>query len=85
MTLKCPVIRLTTRATRFVNTKSKTMKKKNSKKANKNLITAEMVREWLGSDQNSNEPYLIIAEVANGLYKPEDIKEDIIGTLDLDD
>jgi hypothetical protein len=61
------------------------MKKKNSKKANKNLITAEMVREWLGSDQNSNEPYLIIAEVANGLYKPEDIKEDIIGTLDLDD
>ncbi len=49
------------------------------------MITAEMVREWLGSDQNSNEPYLIIAEVANGLYKPEDIKEDIIGTLDLDD
>jgi hypothetical protein len=61
------------------------MKKKNSKKANKNLITAGMVREWLGSMQDADEPYLIIAEVANGLYKPEEIKEDIIATMDLND
>lgn len=62
------------------------MKKKTAKKnEKKNMINAGMVREWLGSMPHNEEAYLIIAEVANGLYKPEEIKEDIISTLDLED
>lgn len=48
-------------------------------------ITSGMVEEWLGSMAKKEELYSIIAEIANGEYKPSQVKSDIINTLDLQD
>ena len=45
-------------------------------------ITEDMVSLWLGSDALPSEIHEILAELANGEYEPEQMKLDIISTID---
>jgi len=40
-------------------------------------ITAEQVRDWLGSDVELEDVIVILAQVVNGFYSVEQLKKDI--------
>jgi len=42
------------------------------------MITWEQVQAWLGDDATKSEMIELLTEIANGLYKPEQFKKDII-------
>ena len=41
-------------------------------------VNKEMLELWLGSDNTLEESLIVILEVANGIYTPEELREDII-------
>lgn len=41
------------------------------------LITTDDVEAWLGSDNTTEQAIEIIADIANGVYKPKDLKQEI--------
>mgnify|MGYP003704534649 CR=1 FL=1 len=45
-------------------------------------ITIEQVKYWIGSDMQMSEIYQILAEIANGEYDAEQMRQDIIDTND---
>jgi hypothetical protein len=57
------------------------------KAAKQKKITAANVIWWLGCEnptrQNLNEAAQMLAEIANGTYKPQTLREDISGTCNL--
>jgi hypothetical protein len=40
-------------------------------------FTFEQVREWLGSDTDKSDLIDMIQDIANGIYRPEQLHEDI--------
>ena len=67
-------------------TKTKRLREKLRRKLEKKMmtqnndITQDMIREWVGSD-NLSVPHLIsiLAEIANGFYRPHELASDVIG------
>ena len=45
-------------------------------------VTKEMLEFWLGSDNTLEESLIVILEVANGIYTPEELRGDIISHTD---
>jgi hypothetical protein len=43
----------------------------------KHKITADEVLEWLGSDDTLEQAVEIIADIANGDYKPKDLRQEV--------
>tara|TARA_R100000781_G_scaffold110291_1_gene75629 strand:+ start:458 stop:622 length:165 start_codon:yes stop_codon:yes gene_type:complete len=41
-------------------------------------VTAENVETWLGSDWSWSDLMMMIAEIANGEYEPQNLKKDIL-------
>ena len=48
----------------------------------KTKVTKEMLEFWLGSDNTLEESLIVILEVANGIYTPEELRGDIISHTD---
>lgn len=46
-------------------------------------ITWQNVEQWMGSDASYSDYQEILADIANGVYDPKDVKSDIEGTCDL--
>jgi hypothetical protein len=45
-------------------------------------VTVEQVKYWIGSDTQMSEIFQILAELANGEYDAEQMRQDIINTND---
>lgn len=45
-------------------------------------VTVEQVKYWIGSDTQMSEIFQILAELANGEYDAEQMRQDIIDTND---
>jgi hypothetical protein len=43
----------------------------------KKLISTDDVEAWLGSDNTLEQAIEIIADIANGVYKPKDLKQEV--------
>ena len=43
-------------------------------------VTVEQVKYWIGSDTQMSEIFQILAELANGEYDAEQMRQDIIDT-----
>ncbi len=43
-------------------------------------ITLDMVEHWVGSDEKLSGIFKLIVDVANGDWKPETLKNDILST-----
>ena len=52
--------------------------KHHNKKKEKEMITKEKVREWLGTSNQLEEAIEVIYEIAVGEYKVKSLKQDII-------
>jgi hypothetical protein len=52
-------------------------KKKEKKPARRKPVTRSEVRAWIGDSWDLWEVAGILAEIANGEYKPEELREDI--------
>ncbi len=46
-------------------------------KKNKNKIDAQMVEAWMGSDATFSDYAEVIADIANGDYEPELLREEV--------
>lgn len=43
----------------------------------KNEVSAEQVLAWLGSESSTQEAAEILADIANGNYKPKELKQEV--------
>lgn len=41
-------------------------------------VTAQKIEAWLGSDNTKEEAIKTLLDIANGKYKPEDFKYDVL-------
>ena len=45
-------------------------------------VTIEQVKYWIGSDMQMSEIYQILAELANGEYDADQMRQDILDSID---